>query len=152
LHTKSCPAKRSCIKIGSVKLCFTQECKWTATRNHHIRQQILMQQDTEDFYLIPTRSCEFCRCRCSKSRTLIRGSNEFLSIIFAFVVRFLWNSVQEIADKFLKNRSRKSHNFLIAENEIVFTYVPCNRVSFWKQWTPWQIRCISYGVHHSQSC
>jgi hypothetical protein len=122
LHTKSYLAKKSHMKIGSVTSCNTQECQWTATRNYHIRQPILMQQDTNDFHLISTRSCELSRCRCSKSRTLLWGVNEFLSVYFAFIVRFfceIW--CKKSADRFLKYRSRKGHNFLMAVNETVFT-------------------------------
>jgi hypothetical protein len=92
LHTKCCPANRSCMKIGPVKSCFTQECQWTATRNYHIRQPILMQHHTENFHLIPARSCQFSRCLCSLSRTLLRGVNEFMSLYFEFIARFFIKS------------------------------------------------------------
>jgi hypothetical protein len=81
---------------------------------------------------------EFRENRCSERHTVHVGAKVFLSVLSTFVVRFGWNSVEEIRTwccwdcDFHENRRKESHTVLTNINEITCLRTLLNRVIFRK--------------------
>lgn len=86
-----------CENDCSGKLYFTEGCKWTfallSICIFDIFYQISVKFSVTDVYLLLLISCKLYENGLSKSHTLLRGINEFLSILFAFIVQFHLNLV-----------------------------------------------------------
>jgi len=86
------------------------------------------------------------------------GAVKNISVLSIFIVRFLWNTEEEIWRNllcsfvgFVKNWSRENHKFHTSANEITFSLMSSDHVIFMKWRTRWKIRCVRHRAHNSQS-